>query len=102
LHAHEEGIEAQAQAMLVDYGSPKQIERMMETVRALDEKIILKTRQAIVIFVQVLAVQRSLMKVFGMDVATPEFLLLQPALTLLNLMEIRAHVSWQLMWRMDC
>jgi len=44
LHAHEEGIEAQTQAMLVDYGSPKQIERMMATVRALDEKIILKNK----------------------------------------------------------
>jgi len=44
LHAHEEGIEAQTQAMLVDYGSPKQVERMMETVRALDEKLILKNK----------------------------------------------------------
>lgn len=42
LHAHEEGIEAQTQAMLVDYGNPKHIERMMETIRALDERIILR------------------------------------------------------------
>jgi catechol 2,3-dioxygenase-like lactoylglutathione lyase family enzyme len=44
LHAHEEGIEAQTQAFLVDYGSPKQLERIMETVRALDEKIMLKNK----------------------------------------------------------
>jgi hypothetical protein len=44
LHAHEEGIEAQAQAMLVDYGSPKQVERMMETVRALEERVLLKNK----------------------------------------------------------
>ena len=44
LHAHEDGIEAQTQAMMVDYGSPKQIERMMETVRALDERIMLKNK----------------------------------------------------------
>jgi catechol 2,3-dioxygenase-like lactoylglutathione lyase family enzyme len=44
LHAHEEGIEAQTQAMLVDYGSPKQVERIMETVLALDEKIMLKNK----------------------------------------------------------
>jgi hypothetical protein len=42
LHAHEEGIEAQTQAMLVDYGNPRHVERMMETVRALDERIILR------------------------------------------------------------
>ncbi len=42
LHAHEEGIEAQTQAFLVDYGSPKQLERMMETIRALDERIMVK------------------------------------------------------------
>jgi catechol 2,3-dioxygenase-like lactoylglutathione lyase family enzyme len=44
LHAHEDGIEAQTQAMLVDYGSPKQLERIMETVRALDERIMLKNK----------------------------------------------------------
>lgn len=38
LHSHEEGIEAQTQAMLVNYGSPRQVERIMETVRALDER----------------------------------------------------------------
>ncbi len=44
LHGHEEGIEAQTQALLVDYGSPKQLERIMETVRALDERIMLKNK----------------------------------------------------------
>ena len=42
LHAHEEGIEAQTQAFLLDYGSPKQLERIMETVRSLDQNILLK------------------------------------------------------------
>lgn len=33
LHSYEEGIQALAQAMMLDYGSPKQIERAMETAR---------------------------------------------------------------------
>jgi hypothetical protein len=33
LHSYEEGIQALAQALMVDYGSPTQIERAMETTR---------------------------------------------------------------------
>jgi hypothetical protein len=33
LHAYEEGIQVLAQALMVDYGSPRQIERAMETTR---------------------------------------------------------------------
>jgi len=42
LHAHEEGIETQGQTMLVQWGNPKVVERMMETVRALEDRILVK------------------------------------------------------------
>jgi hypothetical protein len=35
LHSYEEGISAVGQALLLDYGNPKQLERAMETARAL-------------------------------------------------------------------
>lgn len=42
LHAHEEGIETQGQTMLVQWGNPKVVERTMETVRALEDRILVK------------------------------------------------------------
>ncbi len=36
LHTYEEGIQVLPQVMLVDYASPKNVERMMETARALE------------------------------------------------------------------
>ena len=36
LHSYEEGIQALSQAMMLDYGSPKQMERAMETARRLE------------------------------------------------------------------
>ena len=44
LHTYEEGINVQAQVMPVDFGDPKLVERMMETVRGLEEKIIGKNK----------------------------------------------------------
>ena len=86
LHAHEEGIEAQAQAMLVDYGSPKQIERMMETVRALDEKIILKNKAGHRHFRSSYYSGTKIADegVWEWTLQPQEFLLLQPALTLVE------------------
>ena len=37
LHSYEEGIQALSQIMMVDYGSPKQIERAMETTRGVEQ-----------------------------------------------------------------
>jgi hypothetical protein len=39
LHAYEDGINADAQAMYLHWGEPRVMERLMETVRSLDEKI---------------------------------------------------------------
>ena len=36
LHSYEEGIQALSQAMMLDYGSPRQIERAMETTRSVE------------------------------------------------------------------
>jgi concanavalin A-like lectin/glucanase superfamily protein len=36
LHAYEEGIQVVSQSLMLDYGSPKQLERAMETTRALE------------------------------------------------------------------
>ena len=36
LHSYEEGIDVLGQSMLLDHGSPKQIERAMETARAIE------------------------------------------------------------------
>jgi hypothetical protein len=40
LHSYEEGTNVLAQVNLLDFGNPKQVERMMQTVHALKEKII--------------------------------------------------------------
>lgn len=84
LHAHEEGIEAQTQAMLVDYGSPKQVERMMETVRALDEKVILKNKAGHRHFRSSYFSGSKMADegVWEWSLQPQEFLLLQPVLTL--------------------
>ena len=84
LHAHEEGIEAQTQAMLVDYGSPKQVERMMETVRALDEKVILKNKAGHRHFRSSYFSGTNMADegVWEWSLQPQEFLLLQPVLTL--------------------
>ena len=86
LHAHEDGIEAQAQAMLVDYGSPKQIERMMETVRTLDEKIMLKNKAGHRHFRSSYFSGTKIAdeSVWEWALQPQEFLLLQPALTLVE------------------
>ena len=36
LHSYEDGINVLGQAMMIDFGSPKQIERAMETSRRLE------------------------------------------------------------------
>lgn len=84
LHAHEEGIEAQTQAMLMDYGSPKQVERMMETVRALDEKVILKNKAGHRHFRSSYfsGTKTADESVWEWSLQPQEFLLLQPVLTL--------------------
>jgi hypothetical protein len=84
LHAHEEGIEAQAQAMLVDYGSPKQVERMMETVRALDERLILKNKAGHRHFRSSYFGGTKIADegVWEWSLQPQEFLLLQPVLTI--------------------
>ncbi|MCX6132449.1 MAG: VOC family protein [Ignavibacteriales bacterium] len=84
LHAHEEGIEAQTQAMLVDYGSPKQVERIMETVRALDEKVILKNKAGHRHFRSSYfsGTRMADESVWEWSLQPQEFLLLQPVLTL--------------------
>jgi hypothetical protein len=40
LHSYEEGTNVLAQVNLLDFGNPKQVERMMQTVHALKEKIL--------------------------------------------------------------
>jgi hypothetical protein len=40
LHSYEEGTNVLSQVNLLDFGNPKQVERMMETVHALKEKVI--------------------------------------------------------------
>ena len=84
LHAHEEGIEAQTQALLVDYGSPKQVERIMETVRALDEKLILKNGAGHRHFRSSYFSGTKMADegVWEWSLQPQEFLLLQPVLTL--------------------
>jgi len=84
LHAHEEGIEAQTQAMLVDYGSPKQVERIMETVRALDEKLILRNKAGHRHFRSSYFSGTKIAdeSVWEWSLQPQEFLLLQPVLTL--------------------
>ena len=84
LHAHEEGIEAQTQAMLVDYGSPKQVERIMETVRALDEKLILKNKAGHRHFRSSYfnGTKMADEGVWEWSLQPQEFLLMQPVLTL--------------------
>ncbi|HTY35972.1 MAG TPA: VOC family protein [Bacteroidota bacterium] len=86
LHTHEEGIEAQAQAMLVDYGSPKQVERIMETVRALDEKLILKNKAGHRHFRSSYVGANKIADegVWEWSLQQQEFLLLQPVLTLVE------------------
>ncbi len=84
LHAHEEGIEAQTQAMLVDYGSPKQVERIMETVKALDERLIQKNNVGHRHFRSSYFSGTKLADegVWEWSLQPQEFLLLQPVLTL--------------------
>ncbi|MCX6143181.1 MAG: VOC family protein [Ignavibacteriales bacterium] len=84
LHAHEEGIEAQTQAMLVDYGSPKQLERIMETVKALDERLIQKNKAGHRHFRSSYFSGTKLAdeSVWEWSLQPQEFLLLQPVLTL--------------------
>ena len=84
LHAHEEGIEAQTQAMLVDYGSPKQVERMMETVRALDERLVGTNKAGHRHFRSSYFSGAKLAdeSVWEWSLQPQEFLLMQPVLTL--------------------
>ncbi len=84
LHAHEEGIEAQTQAMLVDYGSPKQLERIMETVKALDERLMLKNKAGHRHFRSSYFSGSRIADegVWEWSLQPQEFLLLQPVLTL--------------------
>ena len=84
LHAHEEGIEAQTQAMLVDYGSPKQLERIMATVKALDERLIQKNNAGHRHFRSSYFSGTKLADetVWEWSLQPQEFLLLQPVLTL--------------------
>ena len=84
LHAHEEGVEAQTQAMLVDYGSPKQLERIMETVKALDERLIQKNNAGHRHFRSSYLSGTTLAdeSVWEWSLQPQEFLLLQPVLTL--------------------
>lgn len=84
LHAHEEGIEAQTQAMLMDYGSPKQIERMMETVRAIDERLTQKNKAGHRHFRSSYfsGTKMADESVWEWSLQPQEFLLLQPVLTL--------------------
>lgn len=84
LHAHEDGIEAQTQAMLVDYGSPKQVERIMETVKALDERLIQKNKAGHRHFRSSYFSGTKLAdeSVWEWSLQPQEFLLLQPVLTL--------------------
>jgi len=100
-HAHEDGIEAQAQAMLVDYGSPKQIERMMETVRALDEKMMVMNKAGHRHFrSSYFSGQKSLMKVYGNGRCSPRnFCCFNRRSHLLNSMVINVHGNSQLIWQ---
>jgi catechol 2,3-dioxygenase-like lactoylglutathione lyase family enzyme len=84
LHAYEDGIEAQTQALLVDYGSPKQVERLMETVRALDERIMLKNKSGHRHFRSSYfsGTKRADESVWEWSLQPHQFLLLQPVLTL--------------------
>jgi hypothetical protein len=84
LHAFEDGIEAQTQAMLVDYGSPKQVERIMETVRALDERIMLKNKSGHRHFRSSYfsGTKRADESVWEWSLQPHQYLLLQPVLTL--------------------
>lgn len=84
LHAYEDGIEAETQALMVDYGSPKQLERLMETVRALDEKIMLKNKAGHRHFRSSYfsGTKISEESVWEWSMLPHQFLLLQPVLTL--------------------
>jgi uncharacterized glyoxalase superfamily protein PhnB len=84
LHAHEDGIEAQTQAMLVDYGSPKQLERIMETVKALDERLIQRNNAGHRHFRSSYFSGTKMADegVWEWSLQPQEFLLLQPVLTL--------------------
>lgn len=44
LHSYEEGIQVLSQALLTDFGNPKNFERAMETVRSLKERVVLKNK----------------------------------------------------------
>jgi catechol 2,3-dioxygenase-like lactoylglutathione lyase family enzyme len=84
LHAHEEGIETQTQAMLVDYGNPKRVERIMETVRTLEDRLMLKNKAGhrhfrSSYFSGTKVADES---VWEWSLQPQEFLLLQPVLTL--------------------
>lgn len=84
LHAHEEGIEAQTQAMLVDYGNPKTVERIMETVRALEERLMLKNKAGHRHFRSSYFSGTKIAdeSVWEWSLQPQEYLLLQPVLTL--------------------
>ncbi len=50
LHAYEEGINANSAMLYLNWGDPLTIERLMETVRAFDERIILPNPQGHLLF----------------------------------------------------
>ncbi len=50
LHAYEEGINANSAMLYLNWGDPLTLERLMETVKAFDEKIILRNPQGHVLF----------------------------------------------------
>jgi len=50
LHAYEEGINANSATLYLNWGNPQVIERMMETIKALDERIILRNPHGHLLF----------------------------------------------------
>jgi len=50
LHAYEEGINANSAMLYLNWGDPLTVERLMETVRAFDERIILRNPQGHLLF----------------------------------------------------
>jgi len=50
LHAYEEGINSDSAMLYLNWGSPRVLERMMQTVKALDEHIILPNPQGHLLF----------------------------------------------------
>jgi len=83
LHAYEEGTNVLGQVNLLDFGDPKNVERMMENVRALEEKIIGKNKAGHYLFrSNYYGAHAVAQEGVWLWSSPPEYLILQPAIYL--------------------